>query len=61
MAGETIHLLDNKEDYQKFLEIIRKYSPEDIARSISYGISKKDAVEVSNQLNLYNTGLKNFD
>ena len=51
-------LLDNKDDYTTLLLILRDYPVEDIARALGYALSKENSVKLINELNLYNTGLK---
>lgn len=51
-------LLNNKEDYTTLLRILRDYPVEDITRALGYALSKENSVKLINELNLYNTGLK---
>lgn len=55
-------LLDvqNQDDWRNLNRIIQTYSPESIAECISYATSehKIKAVHITNELNLFNAGLK---
>ena len=50
-------LLSNKDDYNQLLTLLGKYSPEDIARAITYSMSVEDRTKIINELMLYIAGI----